>query len=349
VAAFKAVELDTQLGGSPVQYREIEGHESPLFLSYFKETGGIEYLLGGVASGFHAVERGVYKTRLLQLKGERTVRVKEVALSADSLNQGDVFILDKGLHIIIYNGPSANMWEKAKGIEVASLIDSDERNGLATITHLQDFPENPDFWNVLGGFRAPLSLPMGDEDVDILADKKMKLKMKSKLLKMDDDKTLEEINEQILKREMLLSNSVFLLHCFDKLFLWVGDKAKVVVKKYAMEATLQYMKQNELPVSMSVMRVGEGVETTAFKNEFSLWYPPQSFSVYKYNKNATTKEDEHIDIKNLLALKAINETSVDDGSGEYVYMYAYIYICYIYTYIYVYVGIIMYISMCVCT
>jgi len=316
VAAVKAVELDNQLGGSPVQYREIEGHESPLFLSYFKDTGGLEYVPGGVASGFNVVERGVYKTRLLQLKGERTVRVKEVALSADSLNQGDVFILDKGLHIIIYNGPSANMWEKAKGIEVASLIDSDERSGLAVITHLQDSPENPDFWDVLGGFRAPETLPMGEADVDILADKKTKLKMKSKLLKMNDDNTLEDMNEQVLKREMLLSDNVFLLHCFDKLFLWVGNKAKVEVKKDAMEATLQYMKQNDLPVSMSVMRVGQGVETTAFKNEFCLWYPPQSFSVYKYNKNATTKEDEHIDIQNLLALKNKNETSVDDGSGK---------------------------------
>jgi hypothetical protein len=57
-----------------------------LFLSYFK--GGIEYLEGGIDSGFNHVEK-VHKKRLLHLKGKRNVRVREVPISASSLNKGD--------------------------------------------------------------------------------------------------------------------------------------------------------------------------------------------------------------------------------------------------------------------
>lgn len=152
VAAYKTVELDASLGGSVTQYREVQGSESSLFMSYFKGTGGIEYLPGGVASGFKHVEKDVYSTRLLLLKGKRTVRVSEVKLSNKSLNKGDVFILDAGLKIFIFNGATANKYEKAKGIEVASQINSDQRSGRAEIIILDDDIRNEEFWGPLGGF-----------------------------------------------------------------------------------------------------------------------------------------------------------------------------------------------------
>ena len=93
-------------------------------MSYFKNSGGIEYVPGGVASGFNSVVVGVYRTRLLHLKGKRTVRVKEVKLEGASLVKDDVFVLDAGHKIYIFNGANANKYEKAKGIEVANQIDS---------------------------------------------------------------------------------------------------------------------------------------------------------------------------------------------------------------------------------
>lgn len=50
-----------------------------------------------MASGFkHVVTNEVVVQRLFQVKGRRTVRATEVAVSWDSFNQGDCFILDLG-------------------------------------------------------------------------------------------------------------------------------------------------------------------------------------------------------------------------------------------------------------
>merc|ERR1712063_11193 len=83
-----------QHGNSPVQHREVMGHESDLFLSYFPERT-IELLEGGVDSGFHHVEAQQYPTRLLHVKGNRqNIRITQCPLDCGSMNSGDVFILD---------------------------------------------------------------------------------------------------------------------------------------------------------------------------------------------------------------------------------------------------------------
>ncbi|KAI5387521.1 Villin-3 [Lathyrus oleraceus] len=91
-AAIKAVELDTALGGRAVQHREIQGHESNNFLSYFRPC--IIPLEGGVASGFRKPEEGEFETRLYVCRGKRVVRLKQVPFARSSLNHDDVFILD---------------------------------------------------------------------------------------------------------------------------------------------------------------------------------------------------------------------------------------------------------------
>ncbi|KAG4929658.1 hypothetical protein JHK86_046619 [Glycine max] len=84
-AAIKTVELDASLGGRAVQYREVQGHETEKFLSYFKPC--IIPQEGGAASGFKHVEAEEHKTRLFVCKGKHVVHVKEAKdgkLMADS-------------------------------------------------------------------------------------------------------------------------------------------------------------------------------------------------------------------------------------------------------------------------
>ncbi|VDM72114.1 unnamed protein product [Strongylus vulgaris] len=77
-AAITAVEIDDALGGHPVQHREVQKHESSLFLSYFPY--GIRYLNGGYDSGYHHVEDifDNFEPRLYHCKGKRNVRCSQV-------------------------------------------------------------------------------------------------------------------------------------------------------------------------------------------------------------------------------------------------------------------------------
>ena len=50
------------------------------------------------------------------------------------MNDGDVFILDMGRQIYVWNGLEAGRLEKIKGLDVARRIKDEERGGRAEIS-----------------------------------------------------------------------------------------------------------------------------------------------------------------------------------------------------------------------
>uniref|UniRef100_A0A672JTY3 Gelsolin n=1 Tax=Salarias fasciatus TaxID=181472 RepID=A0A672JTY3_SALFA len=164
-AAIFTVQMDDFLGGKPIQYREVQGHESRTFLGYFKS--GLKYMKGGVASGFkHVVTNEVEVQRVLQIKGQRVVRATEVPVSWDSFNQGDCFILDLGNEIYQWCGSQSNRFEKLKATQVAKGIRDNERSGRARVYVCDEGAEREKMLEVLGD--KP-DLPPGASD-DIKAD-----------------------------------------------------------------------------------------------------------------------------------------------------------------------------------
>jgi len=318
IAAYKTVELDEGLGGGPIQYRECQNHESALFLSYFKESG-MEYLEGGVASGFKHVERDSYDTRLLHLKGKRVVRANKVPVEAASLNTGDVFILDMGLKLFIWNGKNANRNEKVKGAAMVQKIKDNERGGRAAITIMDDDPDNAEFWGALGG---QIEVTNEGED-DAAAERSAAGDIKLFRVSVDDGAlSVTEVakdDQGRLTKALLDTTDSFILDAGAEIFTWIGRGSDPEEKKSAMIRAGEYLGTAGKPNWTPITRVVEGGESTVFKSAFYQWDPPKVFDFGRRASVGVAKAQEQkaIDISALHAGPGTEEQSmVDDGSGK---------------------------------
>ena len=126
VAAYKTVELDEFLGGAAAQHRELQQSPSDDFLALFQR---VTIRRGGVASGFTHVEAGETSAerekegirmllRVFRPASQGTVLVYEVEPTWESLDEEDVFVLDVGNKIWVWQGGKCNPMEKAKAAQV---------------------------------------------------------------------------------------------------------------------------------------------------------------------------------------------------------------------------------------
>lgn len=302
-AAIKTVELDAALGGRAVQYREVQGHETEKFLSYFKPC--IIPQEGGVASGFKHAEAEKHKTRLFVCRGKHVVHVKEVPFARSSLNHDDIFVLDTESKIFQFNGSNSSIQERAKALEVVQYIKDTYHEGKCEIAAIEDGklmadPETGEFWGFFGGF-APLPRKAASDN-DKSADSHS-----TKLLSVEKGQA-EPVEADSLKREFLDTNKCYILDCGLEMFVWMGRNTSLDERKSASGVADELVSGID-QLKPQIIRVIEGFETVLFKSKFDSWpqTPDVTVSEDGRGKVAALLKRQGVNVKGLLKADAVKE------------------------------------------
>lgn len=287
-AAFKAVELDDVLGGSPVQYREVQEHESGLFSSLFKE--GVKYLPGGVKSGFTDVDAEPVEKRLFEVKGKRNIKIKQVAIEGGNINKCDCWIFDegKGGKILVYMPPGASKMEQFKATNAANQIRDEDHAGSADVEIISEqLGDNVSrFFEALGISPDDVAETsnIADSDSDNAVNRAVKL---FKISDASGSLQVSEVSGMPLTQDMLNpedakgEDDCFLLDTGKSggIFVWIGKTSSKEEKVGAMKAAEGYLAKSDLPKWTNIMRVCEGCETTMFKQYFNTWQDPEDTTI----------------------------------------------------------------------
>lgn len=319
-AAIFSMQLDDYLGGSPVQFREVQDNESLTFLGYFKS--GIKYQKGGVASGFnHVVTNDMNVKRLLHVKGRRVIRATEVNMAWSSFNKGDCFIIDLGQTIYQWAGSECNRFERVKASQVAIDIRDNERNGRAKIQMVEEGAEPEELIKTLGPVTAIAPSITDDEMVETSNKKKGTLYLISDAT--GSMKTSVVAQSSPFKQAMLSPNDCFILdNGMDKnVFVWKGPQANPEERKAAMKVAQDFIKDKNYSAKTQIQVLPAGGETALFKQFFSDWKdkdqttgPNKPYTigriaqVEKIPFNASTLHSNNT--------MAAQHNMVDDGSGK---------------------------------
>ncbi|KAF6102467.1 capping actin protein, gelsolin like [Phyllostomus discolor] len=255
--AVLAVHLNTLLGERPVQHREVQGNESDLFMSYFPR--GLKYQEGGVESAFHKISPEATPAaikKLYQVKGKKNIRATERALSWDSFNTGDCFILDLGQNIFVWCGGKSNILERNK----------------AQVEIITDGEEPAEMIQVLG---AKPALKEGNPEEDLTADQTNA--QAAALYKVSDatgQMHLTKVADSSpFALDLLIPDDCFVLDngLCGKIYIWKGRKANEKERQAALQVAEDFISRMRYAPNTQVEILPQGRESPIFKQFFKNW------------------------------------------------------------------------------
>jgi len=262
-------------------HRELQGHESDLFQSYFKENG-LTYMKGSSDSaGYDPRKKDEYEPRLYAVrKVRKAVKVVPVPLKLESLHHNGVYIFDAGETISVWNGKNSDAATRfAAGTNAQKWIDS--RRGKAR----QGFP-NEVFMNLVTNEGVT---PTEDDVVDgddaayeaIFADINVKndqrLDRKSLELYEISDATGElrftHKKTGTLSIDMLHPDEAYLVYSNVGIYIWIGNGASKNERERCLEIADTYIHEKQLdsefPLPVTRILQDEASNSSAFLNLFT--------------------------------------------------------------------------------
>ncbi|EAL66222.1 hypothetical protein DDB_G0282725 [Dictyostelium discoideum AX4] len=262
--------------------------------------------------------------KLLHIKGRRSPFVRQVELCYQSLNKGDVFILDCGKDknlLYQWNGSESNRIEKGKGMDIGKSIKDKERVGCRVII-VDEGKEPEEFWKILGGKGEIASADSAGDDRDAeLNIRKYITLYRAQAINADKELDLIPI-EGRLSKSVLEAEECYILDCVSEMFVWTGTNSKLKVRNMTLKMGNEMFaaRANNCWTSGACHREFPGSEQVLFKERFSDWggsLPIAMQQVPVGLNTATAKKQEKICIDTMHKPKAEKEeVMIDDGSGK---------------------------------